>query len=83
MENSSHDICRVKVYREVTGEQDARSFTIGGGTYARHVGKKIVAFGPEFGNTDYHMHNANEYYPLDEFMKHCVICTMGMLELAK
>ena len=73
----------LKVYREVTGEQDAKSFTIGGGTYARHVGKKFVAFGPEFGDTDYCMHNANEWYSLDEYMKHCVICTMGMLELAK
>ena len=73
----------LKVYRDVTGEQDAKSFTIGGGTYARHVGKKFVAFGPEFGDTDYCMHNANEWYPLDEYMKHCVICTMGMLELAK
>ncbi len=73
----------LKVYRDVTGEQDAKSLTIGGGTYARHVGKKFVAFGPEFGDTDYRMHNANEWYPLDEYMKHCVICTMGMLELAK
>ena len=73
----------LKVYREVTGEQDAKSFTIGGGTYARHVGKKFVAFGPEFGDTDYCMHNANEWYSLDEYMEHCVICTMGMLELAK
>ena len=73
----------LKVYRDVTGEQDAKSFTIGGGTYARHVGKKFVAFGPEFGDTDYHMHNVDEFYPLDEYLKHCVICTMGMLELAK
>ena len=73
----------LKVYRDVTGEKDAKSFTIGGGTYARHVGKKFVAFGPEFGDTDYRMHNVDEFYPLDEFMKHCVICTMAMLELAK
>ena len=73
----------LNVYREVTGEKDAKSCTIGGGTYARHVGKKFVAFGPEFGDQDYCMHNANEWYPLDEYMKHCVICTMAMLELAK
>ncbi len=73
----------LKVYRDVTGEQDAKSMTIGGGTYARHVGKKFVAFGPEFGETDYHMHNADEFYPLDEYMKHCVICAMAMLELVK
>lgn len=72
----------LKVYREVTGETEAKSCTIGGGTYARHVGKKFVAFGPEFNDTDYRMHNADEYYPLDEYLKHCVICTMGMLELA-
>ena len=73
----------LKVYREVTGEKDARSYTIGGGTYARHVGKKFVAFGPEFGDKDYRMHNVDEFYPLDEYEKHCIICTMAMLELAK
>lgn len=73
----------LNVYREVTGEKDAKSITIGGGTYARHVGKNFVAFGPEFGDQDYHMHNADEWYSLEEYMKHCVICTMGMLELAK
>ena len=73
----------LNVYREVTGEQNAKSVTIGGGTYARHVGKKFVAFGPEFDEQDYHMHNADEFYPLDEYMRHCVICTMAMLELAK
>ena len=73
----------LKVYRDVTGDQDAKSCTIGGGTYARHVGKKFVAFGPEFDEKDYCMHNANEWYPLDEYMKHCVICTMAILELAK
>ena len=72
----------LKVYRDVTGEKDAKSFTIGGGTYARHVGKKFVAFGPEFGDTDYHMHNVDEFYPMEEYLKHSVICTMGMLELA-
>ncbi|MBQ6520810.1 MAG: dipeptidase PepV [Anaerolineaceae bacterium] len=73
----------LQVYREVTGEKDAKSMTIGGGTYARHVGKKFVAFGPEFGDTDYHMHNADEFYPLEDYMKHCVICTMAMLKLAE
>jgi succinyl-diaminopimelate desuccinylase len=73
----------LKVYKDVTGEQDAKPLTIGGGTYARHVGKNIVAFGPEFGDTDYHMHNADEFYPLEEYMKHCVLCTMAMMELAK
>lgn len=71
------------VYRDVTGDQNAQSMTIGGGTYARHVGKNFVAFGPEFGDTDYHMHNADEFYPVEDFMKHCVICTMGMLKLAE
>ena len=37
----------------------------------------------EFGDKDYHMHTVDEFYPLDEYDKHCVICTMGMLELAK
>ena len=73
----------LNVYREVTGEADAKSIVIGGGTYARHVGKKFVAFGPSFNNGDYREHNADEFYPVDEYMKHCVICTMGMLELAK
>ncbi len=73
----------LKVYRDITGETNAKSLVIGGGTYARHVGKKFVAFGPCFDNKDYREHNADEFYPLDDFMKHCVISTMGMLELAK
>ena len=36
----------MKAYRDVTGEADAKPFSIGGGTYARHF-PNAAAFGPE------------------------------------
>ncbi|MBR5485122.1 MAG: Sapep family Mn(2+)-dependent dipeptidase [Oscillospiraceae bacterium] len=37
------------VYKEVTGDKDAKPYTMGGGTYARHL-PNAVAFGPEMPN---------------------------------
>lgn len=49
------------VYREVTGDVDAKPLTTGGGTYAR-AAKGTVAFGCVFGNFDMvdNMHQPNE-----------------------
>ena len=67
----------------VITELGTTNVVVAGSIYELIFQEVALAFGPEFGSTDYHMHNADEFYPLDEFMKHCVICTMGMLELAK
>ena len=37
----------LELYREITGEKDAQAYTMGGGTYARHL-KNAFAFGPTF-----------------------------------
>ena len=52
------------VYRDVTGEQDAQPFSMGGGTYARNFAT-AVSFGPEGGEGEKPswvgpMHGANE-----------------------
>jgi succinyl-diaminopimelate desuccinylase len=74
----------LQVYRDVTGDQNADAFTIGGGTYAKALGKQFVAFGPEFpGAEPSNVHNVDEHVTIDAFMDHCVICTMAMYELAK
>jgi succinyl-diaminopimelate desuccinylase len=74
----------LQVYRDVTGDQNADAFTIGGGTYAKALGKQFVAFGPEFpGAEPSNVHNVDEHVTIDAFIDHCVICTMAMYELAK
>ncbi len=71
------------VYREVTGDTKNEPYTIGGGTYAREIGKKFVGFGGEFPGTISTMHQANENCTVEDFMTHCVICALAMYELAK
>ncbi len=74
----------LNVYRDVTGEKDAQPFTIGGGTYAKALGKSFVAFGPEFpGAEASNIHDVDEHVLVKSFMDHCVICTMAMYELAR
>ena len=46
-------------YRAVTGEE-AQLYSTGGGTYARKLGGKGVAFGPAFKGDQINMHNADE-----------------------
>ncbi len=71
------------VYRQVTGDQTADAFTIGGGTYAKALGKNFVAFGPEFpGSEPMNVHDADEHILKELFLDHCVVCTLGMAALA-
>ncbi len=71
------------VYREVTGDKDAEAQAIGGGTYARALGKNFVAFGPEFPDSEpMNVHDADEHIRKDLFLDHCVICTLAMAALA-
>lgn len=55
-----------KSYREVTGDNETKPFTIGGGTYARHT-TNTVAFGMAFPNKSIDlMHQRDESLPIDE-----------------
>ena len=67
-------------YKAVTGE-DARVYPIGGGTYARTMAGRGVAFGPMFEGEDCRLHNADESMDLDHYMKHAEICLEAMYRL--
>ena len=67
-------------YRTVTGE-DAPLYTTGGGTYARKLGGKGVAFGPNFRDDDIRMHNADESVDNENFLRHMQICFEALYRL--
>ena len=67
-------------YRTVTGE-DAPLYTTGGGTYARKLGGKCVAFGPNFRDDDIRMHNADESVDKENFLRHMQICFEALYRL--
>lgn len=69
-----------KAYKNVTGE-DAKLYTTGGGTYARTLGGKGVAFGPVFEDDDSRMHNSDESLDEEKFFRHFRICLEAMSEM--
>ena len=74
----------VDTYNEVTGE-NARPFTMGGGTYARHF-PRAVSFGPERVGTalpDFAgpMHGANEGANIDQLLQALKIYILALLRL--
>ncbi len=71
----------LRVYERIEGEK-GRCIAIGGGTYVHHV-EGGVAFGAERGDTDYHMHGADEFIPLDELLKDAVLFTHAIAEICK
>lgn len=58
----------MEVYRERTGDMDAKAVTIGGGTYAREV-PNAVAFGALFPGAEDTMHQRDEYIAIDDLMR--------------
>ena len=74
----------IDTYNEVTGK-DEKTFTMGGGTYARHF-PYAVSFGPEspdmvlpaFGGP---MHGANESAPVDSLLQSVKIYILTLLKL--
>lgn len=69
-------------YYSVTGK-DAETFSNGGGTYAREMQGRGVAFGPIFPDEpDRGLHNANESIDIVRFMKHAQICLEAMYRMA-
>lgn len=74
----------MSVYKEVTGDQDAKLLSTGGGTYARSM-KKGVAFGMVFtkeGMID-NMHQANECLEIKFIQPALEIYTNAIYELTK
>ena len=76
------DIVKVlkTAYKNVTGEEP-KLYATGGGTYARMLGGKGVAFGPVFENDDSRIHNSDESLDEENFFKHFRICLEAMYEM--
>ena len=81
-ENS--DVVKIlsKAYENVMGTAP-ELYTTGGGTYARTLGGKGVAFGPVFPDDDSRMHNTDESLDEEKFFKHFRICLEAMCEMMK
>ena len=69
-----------EAYEAVTGEAP-QLYSTGGGTYARKLANKGVAFGPNFMDDDIRMHNSDESVDENNFFKHAQICLEAMYKL--
>ena len=67
-------------YKAVTGE-DPELYTTGGGTYARKLGGKGLAFFPAFKDDEVNMHNADESIDKEKFFTHAQICLEAMYRM--
>lgn len=67
------------VYENVEGEKGG-CIAIGGGTYVHNIDGG-VAFGAERGDTDYHMHGANEFITTDELLKDAALFAHAITEI--
>lgn len=68
-------------YQAVCGAP-AELYATGGGTYARAIKGRGVAFGPFFPEEpDRHLHDANEHIDMEKFMLHAQICLEAMYRM--
>ena len=68
-------------YKDITGEE-CSVFAMGGGTYARTMQGRGVAFGPGFpGQEETHAHDVNERIDLQQFQLHAQICLEAMYRM--
>lgn len=67
-------------YKAVTGKEP-ELYTTGGGTYARKLGGKGLAFGPAFKDDEVNMHNADESIDKEKFFTHAQICLEAMYRM--
>ena len=75
---SATDMLHLK--SKLTGEE-VDIYSTGGGTYARKLGGRGVAFGPNFKGDDIRMHNADESVDYNNFFKHAQICLEAIYRL--
>ncbi len=79
-ENSKIVSVLSSAYENVMGKKP-NLYTSGGGTYARKLGGKGVAFGPAFPDDEINMHNADESINEENFFKHAEICLEAMYKM--
>ena len=58
----------MQAYTDETGDSEAKPMTIGGGTYAKMF-DNILAYGAAFPHDPNTMHQADEKFSIDSFMK--------------
>ncbi len=71
----------LNAYDFITGEK-SKPFSMGGSTFARAF-KKGCAFGPEFKDKEYNIHDANEHVSKDDLLKSYQIYKTAIFNLAK
>ena len=69
-------------YETVTGGR-ARLYGTGGGTYARSLQNRGVAFGPVFPGEENHLHDADEFIEIEKFMLHAQICLEALFRMQR
>ena len=67
-------------YKNITGEEP-NLFTTGGGTYAKTLGGKGLAFGGVFPDDNCGLHQANESIDAEKFFLHAQICLEAMYKM--
>ena len=67
-------------YEDITGKE-CDIFAMGGGTYARQMFGRGVAFGAGFHDEESNAHNCNESLDLENFKLHAQICLEAMYRL--
>ncbi|WP_297406146.1 dipeptidase PepV [uncultured Cetobacterium sp.] len=72
----------MNIYKDVTGDVDAKPVAIGGGTYARAV-SNAVAFGALLKDQEDNMHQKNEYLELSKLDTWLKIYVQAIYDLAK
>lgn len=71
----------MQVYRDMTGDADAKPLAIGGGTYSRMM-PNTVAFGICFPGDDDPVHMPDEFVYVDKFMLSIKIMARAIVKLA-
>lgn len=78
-ENSEFVRQLLSVYERVEGGR-GQCIAIGGGTYVHNIDGG-VAFGAERGDTDYHMHGADEFITVEELLNDAVLFAHAIVEV--
>lgn len=67
-------------YEDVTGEK-GECYSTGGGTYARALANRGVAFGPANLDNPTNLHEADENLSIDDLVKHMRVCAEAMYRM--
>jgi succinyl-diaminopimelate desuccinylase len=72
----------LKVYKDITKDQESKPLVIGGATYARSM-ENVIAFGPVFSDEAELAHKGDENITIEKLLLLTKIYTYALYELAK